>query len=350
MAYLQIQHVSLKGISAAVPKTRESNWEYPYLPKEAAEAFINTTGVEYRRIAPKELCTSDLCVKAAEELISKLSWDRETIDVIIFVTQTPDYLLPITSAIIQDRLKLSKECLAIDIPLGCSGFVYGMSVICSLLQTGHLKRGLLLVGDTLSKSISHLDKSCHPLFGDAGAVAAFEYTADASPMHFHLGSDGSGYKAIIIPDGGSRSPVVSESLVMEEIADGISRNRCQLVLDGMDVFSFGISQAPKTVNALLQHFSLDSNAIDYFIFHQANLKMNKMIAKKLKLPENKVPYSLKDFGNTSSVTIPLTILDQLNEQKNKVTNWLFCGFGVGLSWGSVALTTDSLVTTDIIEL
>ncbi|MBL7768550.1 MAG: hypothetical protein JNK20_06235 [Flavipsychrobacter sp.] len=247
-------------------------------------------------------------------------------------------------------MKLSKECLAIDIPLGCSGFVYGMSVICSLLQTGHLKRGLLLVGDTLSKSISHLDKSCHPLFGDAGAVAAFEYAADAAPMNFHLGSDGSGYKAIIIPDGGSRSPVVSESLVMEEITDGISRNRCQLVLDGMDVFSFGISQAPKTVNALLQHFSIDINTIDYFVFHQANLKMNKMIAKKLKLPENKVPYSLKDYGNTSSATIPLTILDQLKEQKDKVTNWLFCGFGVGLSWGSVVLSTDSLVTTDIIEL
>lgn len=350
MAYLQIQHVSLKGISAAVPKTRESNWEYPYLAKEAAEAFINTTGIEYRRIAAKEMCTSDLCVTAAEELISKLSWDKDTIDVLVFVTQTPDYLLPITSAIIQDRLKLSKECLAIDIPLGCSGFVYGMSVIGSLLQTGNLKRGLLLVGDTLSKSISPLDKSCHPLFGDAGSVAAFEYTVDTTPMYFHLGTDGSGHKAIMIPDGGHRSPFVVDSLVMNEIADGITRNRCQLVLDGMDVFSFGISQAPKTVNALLQRYSIDINSIDYFIFHQANLKMNKMIAKKLKLPENKVPYSLKDYGNTSSATIPLTILYQLKEQKNKVTNWLFCGFGVGLSWGSVALTTDSLVTTDIIEL
>jgi 3-oxoacyl-[acyl-carrier-protein] synthase-3 len=351
MATFSINDIAIKGISCCVPKNRERNIELEILSPEEIQKFIEATGVEERRIATKEICTSDLCCEAAEKLIEDLSWQKEEIEILVFVSQTADYILPVSAAILQDRLGLSTNCIAFDVPLGCSGYVYGMSIIASMMKATGLKKGLLLAGDTSSKLVSKSDKSTVPLFGDGGSATAFQFEEKSKSLLFDLGTDGSGYKTIIVNDGGSRSRINSDSLIYETVSPGIERNACQLVLDGMDVFSFGISQAPKTINKLVEKFEIDKDTIDYFVFHQANLMMNKMIVKKLKLPVEKVPYSLKKYGNTSSTTIPLTIVTEL---KDKLTDdsadLIICGFGVGLSWGSAKIRLQNIVVCDLIEL
>jgi 3-oxoacyl-[acyl-carrier-protein] synthase-3 len=350
MASFSINDIAIKGISACVPKNEEHNENYPHVSNEEIQKFMEATGVKHRRIADANTCTTDLCIAAAEKLISELKWDKTEIDVLVFVSQTADYILPVSAAILQDRLQLSKECIAFDIPLGCSGYVYGLSVVASMLKATGLKKGILLAGDTSSKTLSLSDKSTAPLFGDAGSATALEFSEN-SMLQFNLGTDGSGYNAIIIPDGGSRNKTTIDSLNIKRYGDGVERNKCQLSLDGMDVFSFGITQGPKTVNTLLNHFNLNKDNIDYYLFHQANLMMNKMIAKKLKLPTEKVPYSLENFGNTSSATIPLTIVTEIrNQVATQKQKLLMCGFGVGLSWGTVYTETENIICPELIEL
>lgn len=351
MATFSVNSISIKGISCCVPKNMERNIDLDILTQEEIQKFVEATGVEERRIATKEICTSDLCCEAAEKLIKDLNWQKEEIEILVFVSQTADYILPVSAAILQDRLGLSTNCIAFDVPLGCSGYVYGISIIAGMMKATGLKKGLLLAGDTSSKLLSKTDKSTVPLFGDGGSATAFEFDENADDLLFDLGTDGSGYKTIMINDGGSRNRINSDSLLYQTISPGIERNACQLILDGMDVFSFGISQAPKTVNKLIEKFELDKDSINHFVFHQANLMMNKMIVKKLKLPVEKVPYSLKEFGNTSSTTIPLTIVAELkNNLTNTTQDLILCGFGVGLSWGTAKIRLKNAVISDLIEI
>lgn len=351
MASFSINNIAIKGISCCVPKNIERNIDLDMLTKEEMQKFIDATGVEERRIASNEICTSDLCCEAAEKLIKDLKWQKEEIEILVFVSQTADYILPVSAAILQDRLGLSTNCIAFDVPLGCSGYVYGMSIIASMMKATGVKKGLLLAGDTSSKLLSKSDKSTVPLFGDGGSATAFQLEENSERLFFDLGSDGSGYKTIIVNDGGSRNRIDSNSLTYKTISTGIERNACQLVLDGMDVFSFGISQAPKTVNKLIEKFEIDKEAVDHFVFHQANLMMNKMIVKKLKLPLEKVPYSLVKFGNTSSTTIPLTIVTELKDKLiNRSQDLIICGFGVGLSWGSAKIRLENVVISDLLEI
>jgi 3-oxoacyl-[acyl-carrier-protein] synthase-3 len=357
MAFLKIEDVKISGISACVPRQVEENSAFPLFDGESLKVFIDTVGVERKRKAPDTICTSDLCIPAVEALISDLHWDKADISILIFVTQTPDYILPATSPLIQHRLGLSRDCYTLDISLGCSGWVYGMSAAAGILKTVARSsssgggKALLLAGDTASKSNSAEDKSAYPLFGDAVTVTALEYAAESEPMLFNMNSDGSGFEAIIIRDGGYRNPFSLSSLKKVVRGEGIVSNKLQVELDGMDIFSFGIKDAPKSVNTLIAEFNLEKERIDYFTFHQANLFMNEQIRKKLKLPAEKVPYSLKDFGNTSSASIPLTLLTQLkNDLIEKKLQHIACGFGVGLSWGSMYFSTDHIVCPLLVEV
>ncbi|MBB3185973.1 3-oxoacyl-ACP synthase III family protein [Microbacter margulisiae] len=351
MAFLSVPNVKIHGLSVCVPSTVEENNNLKLFQGEDAAKFMASTGVERRRIAGDNVTTSDLCYYAAEKLIADLGWNKEEIDCLIFVTQTPDYILPATSCILQHRLGLSEECYSMDISLGCSGWIYGLSTIGALIQNGNMKKGLLLTGDTVLKSCSVEDKSTWPLFGDAGTCTAIEYHEGDKGFQFHMATDGSGYEAIIIPEGGYRNPYSVNSLKEECIEEDIIRNSLNIALNGMDVFSFGINKAPETIHKLADKFDIDMGKIDYFVFHQANLFMNEKIRKKLKLPVEKVLYSLKDFGNTSSATIPLTMVTQCREALNHNRNRLIaCGFGVGLSWGSVYFETDNLIISDLIEV
>lgn len=349
MAFLEIKNVAVKGIAGAVPKNKELVSDI-YI-WEGATQFIESTGINERRKSVEGTTSADLCFEAANRLITDLNWEKDDVEVLIFVTQTPDYILPATSCLLQNRLGLSKSCLTLDISLGCSGWVYALSVITALMQNGSVKKGLLLAGDTITKICSSKDKSTYPLFGDAGTAIALEFIQGSPGFRFLLNSDGKGYETIMVKDGGFRNPVTAESLIMESQGNDIERNGLQLSLDGMDVFAFGISKAPKSVKELCNHFEVELQEIDLFTFHQANLKMNEMIRKKLKLPEEKVPYSMDEFGNTSCASIPLTLVShEANRLRNERLVHLACGFGVGLSWGSVLFETDKIVVPDLIEI
>jgi 3-oxoacyl-[acyl-carrier-protein] synthase-3 len=348
MSFLEIKNARIIGISAAVPGEIEENRTLKLFNGNEADNFIASTGVERRHISKKYL-TSDLCFFAAERIIKDLGWSKDDIDAIILVTQGPDYILPATSCILQNRLGLNEECYALDISLGCSGWVYGLSVISGLLSTGMMKKALLLAGDTLHYTSSQ-DKSAYPLFGEAGTVTALEFKEDDEGFKFHFATDGKGYEAIIIPDGGFRNQFTEKSLEVMEIEPGIRRSRMNTILNGMDVFSFGISKAPETIIKLTGKFKIDRSQVDYFVFHQANKFLNERIRKKLNLESEKVPYSLKNFGNTSSASIPLTILTELKQAgENRKYHIIGCGFGVGLSWGSVYFTLDNIVYSELIE-
>jgi 3-oxoacyl-[acyl-carrier-protein] synthase-3 len=359
VAFSEIKNVRIAGISACVPKNIEENSLCDLFDSsDEAKKFIETTGVERRHWGGQKdiITTSDLCFHAATKLLDDLKWNRSDIDCLVLVTQTPDYQIPATACILQDRLKLNRECFAFDINLGCSGWVSGLSVIGNLLSSGCMKKGLLLSGDVSALTISPYDKSAYPLFGDAGTVTAVEFiesigTSESNNFKFHQSTDGSGYKYIMIPDGGLRGPVSSSSFVYEEFNGGIKRNKLQMVLEGMDVFMFGISKAPESVNKLFDHFSIQMEDIDLFVFHQANLLMNEKIRKILKIPENKVIHSLKNFGNTSSASIPLTLVTEKGPAlRTKPLHIVACGFGIGLSWGTVSFHTDKLVCPDLIEV
>lgn len=346
MSHLKIPNVSIRGLAATVPALKKDNLTDPLVTD--AEKVLKNTGIQIRHVASESTCASDLCEDAAKRLIDELNWSPEEIDCLIFVRQTPDYILPATATLLQERLKLSKGCYAIDIAMGCSGYVFGLSNIAALMQGGLFKKGLLLVGDTISRTCSPSDRSTYPLFGDAGSATALEFDTSASEMKFSFGTDGSGKDAIIIKDGGFRNPFNAESLIKKEIDEGISRADADLVLDGMDVFSFGISKGPSSVKDLVSFFEIDMEAVDNFIFHQANLFMNEKIRKKLKIDESKVPYSLGKFGNTSSATIPLTLVSERSEKLKKILQKnIACGFGVGLSWASVYFETENLVIPKI---
>ena len=354
MAFLSISNVSLRGVAACVPKRIVENRDLPLFAKDEAEKVIATIGVERRRCVAEDdenCCTSDFCFHAANRLLEDLKWNASEIDVLILVTQTQDYRNPATACILQDRLGLPLNCIAFDVSLGCSGYIYGLTLISSMMQTGALKKGVLMVGDTLSLVSSPEDKSRAMLFGDAGTVTALEFDSAAKPMEFQLATDGSGYQAIITPHSAFRHRVTPESFIMEDFGNGIKRAPVHSVLDAMEVFSFGISRAPQSVKQMWEHYNINPDVIDYYLFHQANKFLNERIRKKLKLPPEKVPYNLKDFGNTSSASVPLLMVTNLREQlESRPTNLLCCAFGVGLSWGSVHLNLDRIVCPPLLEI
>lgn len=349
MAFLDIKNVAIRGLSACVPVEADC---LPDIYKWGGVAgFIESTGIKARRRSSVEVSASDLCYKATEKLIEELAWDKSDIEALVFVSQTPDYILPATSCVLQQRLGLSKECYALDISLGCSGWVYALSVLASLLQNGTVKKGLLLAGDTLTKICSPEDKSTYPLFGDAGTATALVYMPNSDGMQFSFNTDGSGYETIIVRDGAARSPTTPDSLRLKQYGNAIARRSLDLELDGMDVFSFGITKAPKSVRSLCERFGIGKEDVDIFTFHQANMMMNEIIRKKLKLPTPKVPYCMDEFGNTSCASIPLTLVTRERDtlRSNKLRH-IACGFGVGLSWGSVFFETDSLIVPELLEI
>lgn len=344
MAFLKYNNSRIVGISAGVPKNIESTVSTTSIYDE--KEYMETTGILEKRYST-DFTTSDLCYAAALKLIEDLGWNREDIDGLIFVSQTPDYILPATSCVLHGRLGLNKNCFCQDISLGCSGWIYGLSTFLALMENGGMKKVLLMAGDARK----HAQEEPDQLFGYAGTVTAIEYNPDkSSPTLFDLGTDGKGFDAIIRPGGGTRNPFSQESLILEDCEDGRKRHQLQTRMKGMDVFAFGITTAPKSVKNLCKEFDLNLEDFDFYLFHQANKMMNETIRKKLKLPEEKVPYSMTHFGNTSSASIPLTIVTQLKGKTNGLNNYLCCAFGVGLSWGSVAFKCNDLLISELVEL
>lgn len=347
MALFTLSEVSFAGLACAVPKQIVFNKDYPFHTPKENEQFIQTTGIETRRVAPKDLTAADLCFEAAERLLSELQWNRNEINVLIFLSQTPDYKIPCTATILQNRLGLPQSCIAFDVNLGCSGYVYGLSIAGSLLKLIKGK-ALLLVGDISSSCVNPKDKTTAPLFSDAGSATALQYNHDAPEMYFNIQSDGAGYDAIIMPDGGQRNPACEKSLLVDE---DTQRRPLDMYLDGIKVFNFSRKEVAPNIESLISSFDIDKNMVDYYIFHQANMFMNESIRKKLKIEAEKVPYSLREYGNTSSASIPVTLVHTLQQKmQSESMSFVFSGFGVGLSWGSVFLKTTQPLVLPMIEV
>ena len=353
MSFLSYKSVEIRGISACVPQRIEYNKDFNKISPEQLEKYIETVGVERRHCAIHDgtVCTSDLCWKSAEKLLDDLKWNREDIGLLIFVSHTQDYKLPSTACILQNRLGLSKECMAFDVPLGCSGFVYGMGIAGSILSNGCIKKALLLVGNTQSVYASPEDKSTALLFGDAGTAVALEFNENYGEFKSHYQTDGSGYEDLIVPDGGCRHPVNKNSFVMEEFEEGIRRSRLHEKMDGGAVFSFAYFNVPKSINKLLEFYSLSKEDVDYLLFHQANKFMCEGIRKKLKFSSDKVPYNINEYGNTSGASIPLLMVTNLQQElRTKDLRFLATGFGVGLSLGSIYFSTHKIVCPDLLYM
>ena len=351
MTIFSLDNTRISAIAAAVPAAREKNSEYSAVSEQERALLIKTTGVEERRIANGGLTASDLCAAAADELITKCEVDKKEIGLLVFVSQSGDYYLPATAALLQHRLGLPTGTIAFDVGLGCSGYVYGLAITASLMRTFGLKKALLLAGDVSSITLSPDDKSTYPLFGDAGSATLLETHHSDVPWHFSLSTDGSGANAIIIPDGGTRNKVSENSFIAEPIAEGIKRNRLNLILDGPEIFSFAVREVPASIRELSEQTGQDPEDFDYFVMHQANRLINETIRKKLAMPAEKVPYSIDQYGNTSSASIPLTMVTKLSSMLgSSPLKLLISGFGVGLSWGTAFLHTNKVKCLPLLEI
>ena len=352
MAIFSVPNVKITGISAAVPKKEINNWDYDWITQSERELFIKQTGIEKRRVVegPGKTTTSDLCYLAADKLMNDLNWDRSEVECLVFIAQSRDFILPQTSTILQDRLGLPKTCMSFDIALGCSAYVYGLSTIAAHISLGKFKKALLLVGDLSSLSTCYRDKSSYPLFGDAATATTLEYDDNAPPMHFNLQSDGSGWESIMIPDAGARNYFDMETSFKEvKVGDGIYRSKVNVHLDGIKIFNFSLMEVSRNVKALLKEINREVEDADYVVLHQANKMINEVIKKKLKIADERLPYSLHKFGNTSCATIPLTMVSEMKDDlKNKKLKLIFSGFGVGLSWGTAWVETENVYVPDII--
>ena len=352
MAFAKIKNVAIRGISACAPAHVEENTDaLPVFKEGEAERVVAQSGIERKHtIVPGSGITiSDLCAKSFEGLIDKLGWERESIDIFILVSSSADYITPPTSNVLHGQLGLSESCLCFDIRQGCPGWIVGMSTLSSMVSTGNFKRAVLLCGDASTLMNSHLDKEMRPLFSDVGTATALEYDPSASDMEFQHGSRGSDFEAIITPSGGLRNPVDEDALQYKSYGENLVRRAIDCQMDGMGVFSFALSVAPKSLQSLLDEYDIDRESVDYFLFHQANQYLNTKIMKKLKLDPEKVPFSLKDFGNTSCASIPLTLVYKCREDyESRPVKTVACAFGVGLAWASMHFITDKIVCPELI--
>lgn len=312
------KNCEISGISVCVPNTKIDNSNLLKIIDKSK--FIQHTGVKRHFLnLKKNISTSDLCFIAANKIIKKLKWKKEDIGFLLFVSQTRDFVLPSTACILQKKLGLSKNILAYDIPLGCSGFVYGLYTA-FLISKNMKSKGLLLTGDMISKLIDLKDENFFGLFGDAGAAIAIKYEKKLKNSScFLFGTDGGGYK----------------NLIYDNTSFNNFEKKYFLKMNGAKIFEFALNEVPPQIERLLSSSKNTISSIDYFIFHQANKFLINALMKKLKIPENKIIYSIDEFGNTNSASIPITIYKNLKNKPN--VKILISGFGVGYSWASAII-------------
>lgn len=346
MAVQNIKKVRIAGVSAAVPVHVVETREVPcFDSEEECKRYLENVGVErVHKHTGGETC-SDYCQAAAERLLNDLQWEASDIDMLVYVSQSQDYILPATACVLHGKMGLREDCHSFDISLGCSGWVYGLSVVMSMMQSGGFRRALLLAGDVRPVDFGK------PLFGDAGTATALEYDEDASEVLIDTRTDGLGYEAIIKRGGACRHPFDEHSLEYREDQFGSVHRIIDTEMDGPAVFVFGITKAPKAVKSVLKLVNRTVEDVDCFLFHQANLMMNEQIRKKCKIPAEKCPYSIRDFGNNSSASIPITMVtaarDALNGSDKEI---VACAFGVGLSWATLHMKLQNPVISPLVEV
>jgi len=325
---IKVQNVKITGIAACVPKEVIKNNDLSDNTK-----LLDSIGVKQRHVVLENQSTMDLCVCAAERLIKELNIEKDRIDAIIFVSQTPEYQLPATACIIQNILGLKNNIIAYDVNLGCSGYTHGLFLASSLISSG-LKNVLLLVGDTISKIVDKEDSSSNLLFGDAGSASIISQK-NGSEIDFVLGNDGAGFESIIVDSDQNRKTCNKSDY---------------LTMKGAEVFTFTLQRIPNLIKETLSYSDLNSKSINYFIFHQANLFMLKTLAENLDLNFNQFLISIDEYGNTSSASIPITICHNREKIFKAPGKSLMAGFGVGLSWSSAVSELEDTVILPVMEL
>ncbi|KRD09980.1 3-oxoacyl-ACP synthase [Flavobacterium sp. Root901] len=330
---------NIKAISYYLPEEVLSNdLINKEFPEWDIEKISSKTGIHSRHISAKDEFSSDMAVKAAERLFAEHNIDKTTIDYLLFCTQSPDYFLPTTACIIQEKLGLNTSIGALDFNLGCSGFVYGLSLAKGLIAGEMAKNVLLITSETYSKFIHPRDKSNKTIFGDAAAATLISSDEGFCTLDkFIFGTDGKGAENLIVKQGGMRFPVSNQN---EDISDefGNVRNDKNLYMNGTEIFNFTGEFVPKLTEAILEKSNLTKEDIDLYIFHQANKYMLNHLRKKIKIPEEKFFISMENCGNTVSSTIPIALYEAQKQGKLKESkNLILAGFGVGYSWAACNL-------------
>lgn len=353
MAIITFKNVGITAMAAAIPKTIIDNYHYglDLWPEEDVKKVVDKIGVSERRFVDENTCSSDLCFAAAEKLFSDNNIERSDIDLLVFLSQTPDYRMPATSILLQNRLGLSMKTMAFDISLGCSGFLSALTIVYSMMQNNGFRKALLLNGETRSKVYSRKDRREAFLFGDAGIAALVERDEKFRESHFSINSDGSRGSLIMIPGGGYRN-MSSVDTLREKVVDeyGNIRSDEQGHMMGADVFNFVIVEVPKDIKRLMKAVDEDIHTMDYYVFHQANAFINNFVAKKLKLDNDKIPWTIQKYGNTSSVSVPLTIVSELKHKMQGEKKILMSAFGVGMAWATAIVPFVDCRISDIVEV
>ena len=353
MAVLKYKNVGITAMAAAVPKRVIDNYKYDLdiWPEDEVKKVVDKVGVTERRFADEHTCSSDLCFAAAERLIADNQIDRNEIDLVVFLSQTPDFRMPATSILLQDRIGLPMSTMAFDISLGCSGFISALSIVYSMMQNQGFRKALLLDGETRSKVYSRKDRREAFIFGDAGVAALIERDEKFGVSHFSINSDGSRGELIMIKGGGYRNMSSAETL-REKVVDeyGNIRTDEQGYMNGADVFNFVIVEVPKDIKRLMAAAGEDIQNMDYYIFHQANSFINNHIAKKLKLDSERIPWTIQKYGNTSSVSVPLTIVSELKDNMEGEKKLMMSAFGVGMAWATAIVPFVDCRISEIVEV
>lgn len=345
--FVTIKNAKITGVSCVIPKVSKSLYDEPNLydgNQKKIQRVVESSGFLNRRIADKNVTTSDLCYKAALDIFEKCNVNREEIGALVFVSYTPDYIMPATSYVMHNRLGLSDGCLCMDIPQACSGYEIGLYQAAMLLNNG-CKKVLLLVGDTFSKFTDMFRNNTAPVFGDAGTATLLEYSEDAEPWYFSLHTDSSGYDALICKNGGFRNPQKIEDFY----EDGAFKYEARM--DGARVFDFTMKRVQNSISECLAFAKLTTDNIDYFVMHQANKMILQNIAIALGVSLEKMPIgTMTEFGNQCGASIPCTLSHYLKEVlKEGKYQVLLSGFGVGLSWANCILHIENIYVSKLIE-
>ena len=344
--------VKISGVAGAVPAARVDNLrDHHFCSEEDRRKIMELTKVATYRKAPAHICASDLCHGAAEALLAGMGRDPADIDAIVFASMTPDYRVPSTACLLQDRLKCSNTVVAYDVNMGCSGFVVGLYNACALITGAGLQRVLLLAGDTQTKLCHDEDKNVVFILGDGGTATLIEADRSADDVVIELMTDGSRFKNLYVPAGGFRQPSTDATRRVEQRADGGIRADDHLFMNGMEIFKFSVTDVVKTLSGFIEAQGLSADNVDSLFLHQANYFMNDKIAKKLRFGADKVPYTIGFYGNTGSASIPLTMAHHFSTARSDAPHRsVMCGFGVGLSWGVATARLDGVFAPPVVEL
>ncbi len=344
---VSINGICIKGISSCIPKNQ---LDLKDLSKQfgelEVERIIKSTGIEKIRIADEGTCASDLCASAANYLMSETHLNPNEIDGLIFVSETPDYIIPATSVILQHKLGLPTSSVVFDINYGCSGYIYGLYLASLLVSSKSCKNVLLLVGDVITPFVNKLDRSLRMILGDAGSASII--SEGDEKFSFHIYSDGSGFQALMIPAGSARLPKNDKTSVPIERENGNYRSDEDILMNGLDVFNFAIKEAPKSILEVLNQHGWNKDDVQLYGLHQPNFLIIDFIRKKLKLQFDVIPVAMHDTGNTGPASIPLMLTLEHNnlKEQNRLEKVILCGFGIGLSCASVALSLQSTKITN----